>query len=146
MAVADCDTPRQFYASTGKVNDCPDWDYSGSLQQPTRHLTRSPEVKFKDPVAVPCRRLDTWWHREIVEMGLLPIDFIWADVQGGQRGLIAGGTLALAITRWLYIEVHQEPLYDEEPTQDELVALLPGFEPLAMYEQENILFKNRHFP
>ncbi len=145
-AVADVDGVKQFYASTGEVNDCPDWDYSGSLQQPTRHLTRSPEVKFKEPVQVDCTRLDTWLDRRVIGYSLEYIDFIWADVQGGQRGLIAGGRLALALTRWLYIECHVEPLYDQEPKQDELVALLPGFEPLAVYEQDSILFKNRHFP
>lgn len=144
-AITDTDESQPFYASTGKVNECRDWDYSGSLRVPTVHLTRSPEVDFRPPEPVECRRLDSWLH-ELAEWeeGIRVIDFAWIDVQGGQRGLIAGGRLALALTRWLYIEVHQEPLYDGEPTQDELVALLPGFEPVALYEQENILFRNRH--
>jgi FkbM family methyltransferase len=142
-AVGDRDGPVPFHPSTGKGGGRDDWDLSGSLQRPTGHLARSPEIQFKDPINVQCIRLDTWTSRTRIGP---PLDFIWADVQGGQRGLIAGGRLALAVTRWLYIECHTEPLYDQEPTQEELVALLPGFERTAIFEQDNILFKNRHFP
>lgn len=145
MAVTDSDQPKQFYASTGQVNEHPDWDYSGSLRQPIGHLKYSPEIGFKDPVPVPCIRLDSWLEEEVVENGLQPIDFIWADVQGGQRGLIAGGRCALAMTRWLYIECHHEALYDGEPSPAQLIELLSGFEPMAIYSLDNILFRNRHF-
>jgi len=143
-AVADVDGNKPFYASTGKAGSRDDWDYSGSLQKPTGHLTRSPEIKFKEPVLVPCVRLDTWRRQKRRRLGLDTIDFIWADIQGGQRDFIAGGRLTLAVTRYLYIECHPTPLYDGEPTRDELIALLPGFEPLGVYGNENILFKNRH--
>lgn len=151
-AVADSDERLPFYASTGPAGDRADWDFSGSLREPTGHYQRSPEIGFKDPELVPCCRLDTWLAEEPwIRTAQWPshpvtIDFIWADVQGGQRGLIAGGHRALSITRYLYIECHSEPLYDGEPTHDELIDELNGtvsFEPLAVYANDNILFRNR---
>lgn len=144
-AVTDRDEPQLFYPSTGRVNECPDWDYSGSLQKPTEHLKHSPEVKFKEPGPVSCCRLDTWLHREVLKEGFRLIDFIWADVQGGQRGLIAGARGALVITQYLYIECHYRSLYEGEPSQGQLIELLPGFLPLGTYGRDNMLFRNRHF-
>jgi FkbM family methyltransferase len=142
-AVSDVDGTALFYASTGKAGDRDDWDFSGSLNTPTGHLSRSPEIGFKEPAAVACRRLDSWLESRSY-LRLPPvIDFIWADVQGAQRKVIAGAQKTLARTRFLYIECHETPCYEDEPTADELIALLPGFDPLATYERENILFQNR---
>ncbi len=137
--VADVDGEKPFWQSTGKAGHMDDWDYSGGCSEPTGHYKRSPEIAFKPPVMLPSIRLDTWYGRKIDL-----IDFIWADVQGGQRALIAGGQEALNGTRYLYIECHHPfPLYEGEPSRDELIDLLPGFEPLAIYAQDNILFKSR---
>lgn len=145
-AVAESDGETAFYASTGEVGEHEDWDFSGSLQRATGHLLHSPEIKFKDPVTIQCMRLDTWLTDfNVGAWSITGPDFIWADVQGGQRRLIAGGRTTLALTRYLYLECHHEPLYENEPTQDELIAMLPGFEPLAIYELDNILFRNRHW-
>lgn len=139
-AIADVDGEHQFYASTGKAGRMEDWDYSGSLCEPTGHYTRSPEIKFKNPILVPCMRLDTWYQNE---KRLKSLDFIWADVQGSQRLLIAGGKQTLCHTKWLYIESHDPPAYAGEPTQEELIVeLAEWFEPVDFYA-ENILFKNR---
>lgn len=140
-AVAEIDGTKPFYASTGKAGHMEDWDYSGSLHEPTGHYERSPEIGFKEPELVRCVRLDTWFKlKSTVEI----IDFCWCDIQGAQVEFIAGGKMALAVTRFLYIEAHSTPLYDGEPTQQELIAMLPGFEPLGIYEGDNILFRNRH--
>jgi hypothetical protein len=73
------------------------------------------------------------------------IDFIWADLQGGQVFFIAGARMALSVTRYLYIECHEQPLYADEPTQDELITMLrPEFTPLGIYERNNILFQNKY--
>lgn len=129
---------HNFYRSTGKAGHMEDWDYSGSPSKPTGHLKRSPEIKFMQPVAMPSRRLDSWWEYKRQD-----IDFIWADLQGSQVAFIEAGRNALAQTRYLYIECHTTPLYEDEPTQAELIKMLPGFEPLAIYEKDNILFRNR---
>ncbi len=143
VAIADVDGEHEFHASTGKAGHMEDWDYSGSLHKPTGHYERSPEIGFKEPISVPCIRLDTWlWNVGGNSPG--NIDFIWADVQGSQRDVIAGGQKTLAITRYLYIECHHPiPLYEGEPSREELIALLPDFEPIGIYAQDNILFKNR---
>ena len=141
QVVADINGLKQFYASTGKAGHMDDWDYSGSLQRPTGHLAHSPEIRFKEPVPVVCVRLDTWHRLNLHERA---IDFAWIDIQGSQRAFIAGAQKTLPFIRYLYIEAHHEPMYDGEPTQEELIALLPGFEPLAVYELDNILFQHRH--
>ncbi len=140
-ALGNVDGLSPFYASTGKVGRHGDYDCSGSPCKPTGHLDEHPSVKFKPSEPLPFMRLDTWGLDNTLSG---PIDFAWVDCQGSQRGFIAGGRLTLAITRYLYIEVHHNPMYEGEPTQDELIALLPGFEPLATYARDNILFKNRH--
>ena len=38
----------------------------------------------------------------------------------------------------------QTPLYEEEPTQQDLISMLPGFDVLGRYEGYNFLFRNRH--
>ena len=143
FAVSNEDEHQDFHASTGKAGRLSDWDLSGSLCKPTGHLTRSPEIGFKPPTRVACMRLDTWYN--IATMYLpVGIDFIWADVQGSQRKVIAGGNRALAATRWLYMEAHDPVAYAGEPTQEELIDELSGiFDPVAIYARENILFKNR---
>lgn len=146
-AVADVDGPKLFHPSTGRAGGRDDWDFSGSLHAPTGHLARSPDIAFKPPVSVPCIRLDSWLAPN--QHDDAAIDFIWADVQGGQRDLIAGGRRALAMTRYLYIECHSTPLYDGEPTQADLINELNGaigFDPVAVYDNENILFQNRTLP
>ncbi len=141
-AVANSDDTLDFYASTGKAGHRDDWDFSGSLCEPTGHLTRSPEIKFKPPKAVMCCRLDTVWNNSDCWRG--NVDFIWADVQGSQRMVIEGGRVVLSHTRYLYIESHNPVAYAGEPTQDELIELLAEwFEPVAVYARENILFKKR---
>lgn len=137
IAIGQVDGPVQFFASTGQIGEYADWDSSGSIRRPTGHLTRSPEVRFKEPVWVPCHRLDSW---AATNLGLSPVDFIWADVQGAQRDLIEGGRQTLGVTRWLYIECHEESLYHEEPSHKQLRELLPGFRLVTVYDTDNLLF------
>ena len=147
-AVAHLDGEHVFYPSGGKAGHMDDWDYSGSLNTPTGHLERSPEIKFKEPVTVKCRSLDSWLdsvYGQPLEDEDRDLDFIWADVQGSQRDVIAGGQKTLKITRFLYIECHHpSPLYEGEPSREELIALLPDFEPMGIYATDNILFKHRN--
>jgi len=139
MAVAAHNGECDWYASGGQVRGR-EWDYSSSLHPPTGHLSRFPEIQFSAAGKVPCTTLDSWLQSLGRPLDL--IDFIWADVQGAQRDLIAGGQETLARTRYLYIEVHREPLYESEVSEDELLALLPDFQPVGQYA-ENILLKNQ---
>lgn len=127
----------------------PEWDKSSSICQPTRHLVRSPEITFPDDEAhrqsVVTLTLDTWWgmwredHPECDS-----IDLIWCDPQGAQAKIIRGGRFALEATRWLYIEYYESPLYSGEPTLGEMQLMLPEWELVATYENENALFRNKN--
>jgi len=143
-AVADVDGSRMFHASTGRAGYREDWDFSGSLSQPTGHYQRSPEIKFKDPIDVPCIRLDTWYDTRYGDTSNTVIDFVWADVQGSQLFVIEGAQETFKKVRYLYIESHSTPLYADEPTQEELIKkLAPWFCPIGIYARENILFEQR---
>jgi len=143
VAASYIDGECLFYPSTGKVGQHDDWDFSGSLNMPTGHYSYSPEISFKRPVSVNCIRLDTWYRAVYPEECL--IDFIWADVQGAQMKLVCGAYWTFHKTRYLYIECHERPLYEEEPSQADLVAVMRclGYEPVGVYDLNNILFVNR---
>lgn len=144
--VTDVDGTKDFWPSGGKAGHLDDWFLSGSYSKPTRHKERSPEIEFPDePMPMPSVRLDTWLDEIDPDRNVKVVDFVWADLQGGQVFFIAGARMALSITRYFYIEVHETPLYADEPTQEELIIMLrPEFEPLAIYDGDNILFKNRY--
>ena len=139
-AIADTDGEADFYASTGKAGKRDDWDFSGSLNKPTGHYQRSPDIKFKEPQLVRTTQLDTWWE----SMAIFGIDFIWADIQGAQLRMLRGAHLALRVTKYLYLECHQQSLYRDEPSQETLIDVMYcfGFEPVAVYGKDNILFEN----
>ena len=69
------------------------------------------------------------------------IDLMWVDVQGAQRKVLAGAPNTLQQTRYLYIECHPTPMYDDEPTFAELCGLLPGFAVVKRWEAD-VLFRN----
>lgn len=142
-----------FYGSSGRppdtsrkagAPDCcwlPEWDLSGSLCTPTGHLKRCPWVIFPEDrvYEVEVITLDDWlyFHGEI-----LRIDFIWMDVQGAEALVLQGATRALEITRFLYTEFSDTPLYEGQVCLKELQEVLPDFESLGVYG-ENILLENK---
>lgn len=120
------------------------WSASSSLAKPTGHLKLFPDVKFNETLVVESTTLDQWykWH--------LPgyiIDFIWADVNGGELNLVLGAKDTLTITKYLYIEFAAHPLYEGQSTKEELLAALPDFELLGIYNYKgnfgNLLLKNK---
>lgn len=106
---------------------------SSSIQRPTAHLEHHPHVTFPETAEVQVCALDD------VIPSQVDIDLIWCDVQGAQRAVIAGGQKTLARTRYLYIEVHGTPMYDGEPTPEELLELLPDWEVVGVYAAEVLL-------
>jgi FkbM family methyltransferase len=131
-----------FHASGGKIDGseavcADDWDYSGSICQPTGHLRRDPRINFDRKIQVEAVSLD-----EALDQYQLPrVDFIWADLQGAEARMILGGQRTLAKTRFLYLEYYDTPLYDRQADLKALVSFLPDFELLGIYG-ENALFKN----
>ena len=113
------------------------WDQSGSLRTPKTHATKWPWCTFPRTIKVEVRTLDTWSAKH--EPG--PIDFIWADVQGAEGDLVAGGRDTLARTKPVYTECFDDELYEGAPTRVALLDMLPGFEVVKLYESD-ILLRN----
>jgi FkbM family methyltransferase len=114
------------------------WDLSGSLRKPKEHVEVHPWVVFKEPITVETKRLDSWAE----ENGIGEIDLIWADVQGAEGDLIAGGKRTLEQTRYIYTEYNDHELYEGQMNLQGLLRLLPGFKLLHDYGND-VLLKNR---
>ena len=123
LALGNLDGPVQWYTSSNN-------HMSSSMRRPTEHLKRYPNIKFGEPTTVQCAKLDNF--NDI-------FDFAWIDCQGAQRDVIAGGRRTLDATKYIYIEIHNYPLYDGETTFAELCSLLPKHTMIAKYG-ENVLF------
>lgn len=145
IAIGAADGAAEFHVSSGAPTHMPPeqqaqyaegWDQSGSLRAPKTHTAAWPWVKFETTITVPVRRLDSW-AREIGLDG--PVDLIWADMQGAEGDLIAGGAATLAMTRYLYTEYSNDEWYEGQPTLAQLLDRLPNFRALRRYEMEVLL-------
>jgi FkbM family methyltransferase len=116
-----------------------EWTYSSSLKQPKNHLQRYP-VTFGDTVEVETVRLDSYCERH----GLGAIDFIWADIQGAEGEMVRGGLATLQRTHYVYTEYSDDEMYGGQATLDELLALLPQFSVLELWE-DDVLLVNRQW-
>lgn len=95
---------------------------SSSTHQPTGHLEHFKWCTFDESVEVPAITLDK------LAVDIPVIDLLWADLQGAERDMIAGGTEALKRVRFLMIEAESVELYEGQALKPELLALLPDFE------------------
>jgi len=132
----------KFFPSGGKIpgSTAPcadDWDYSGSTRRPTGHLIRDSRITFDREIEVEARTLD-----ELATRFRGCIDFIHADLQGGEASMILGGQQTLQRTRWMYLETHKQELYERQADLRGLLSFLPDWDLVATYS-ENSLFKNR---
>jgi len=148
VAVSNSDGTAEFHASSGTnpVTDgreqCEEgWDLSGSLRKPKLHIDAHPWCTFDQTITVKTMKLDTW----VKETGVSVIDLIWADVQGAEADLIAGGKEALKNTRYFYTEYNNEELYEGQMNLKRLLNLLPDFKLLHNYGND-VLLKNKRFP
>ncbi len=84
-------------------------------------------------------RLDSF----AAERKLRVIDFIWADVQGAEEQLVAGGQEALARTRYLYTEFNDQQLYEGQVGLNEILKRMPGtWEVAERFGGEDVLLRN----
>lgn len=134
-ACSDADGHAELWLSDGQLPTSPGRNHTGSssLQRPTAHLTIHPWCKFERRAVVRTVRLD-----RILPSAVCP-DLIWADVQGAQRKFLAGAMDVLARAHWLYIECHSVPCYQDEPTYDELCALLPDWTVIHRWTNDVLL-------
>jgi 2-O-methyltransferase len=114
------------------------WDYSGSIRAPKNATALYPWLKFESKIRVPVRSLDSWAS----ERGIKKIDFIWADMQGAEGDLVAGGRETLARTRYLYTEYSDQEEYEGQPTLPQLATMLPNFSILQRYRGD-VFFENK---
>jgi len=152
MAIADVDGKALFHGSSGQPPNAgknashycflSEWDLSGSLYEPSRHLTYSPWCTFPEDriCEVSVTRLDTWKesHPEISR-----IDFIWCDVQGAEASLILGARKLLSVTQFFYTEFYNDPLYSGQVPLHVLQVMMQenGFLLTGTYN-DNALFRN----
>lgn len=147
-AICDLDGSHEFHPSSGTPPtgfpdpECKSWTYSGSLNEPTGHLSQK-WCKFDEdgPIIVPTIRFDSW-YRQTPAVNI--IDFVWCDIQGAEHQMIIGGKAALAHTRYLYTEFADEEQYATQKPLAELVRMMPDFELLAIYGGDNALLRNRN--
>jgi 2-O-methyltransferase len=148
LAIADRDGVTEFYVSSGvppheqksTAQATPDWDLSGSIRKPKKHLAYYPWCQFDKKIDVKTKTLDSWAQDE----GVTVIDLIWADVQGAEVDLIAGGKKTLRNTRYFYTEYSNTELYEGQINLKQLLALLPDFHVVRRYEKD-VLLKNGRF-
>jgi 2-O-methyltransferase len=144
LAISDRDGQAEFHASGGLPDPAlaerfPEgWHQSGSLRRPRAHLEEFPWCTFDRTFAVEVRRLDRWSEEE----GVDAIDLIWADVQGAEGDLIAGGRRTLARTRFFYTEYDNREMYEGQISLEKLLSLLPDFEVVHRYRWD-VLLRNR---
>lgn len=117
------DGNMQFYQSDGHP---PQHDRnntaSSSLYKPTGHLKKWDWVKFRPPIRVKTRSLDSFCK----EKNINNIDFIWCDIQGGEYDMILGAQNILKSTKYLYTEYSNTELYEGQKNMNDLLAILPG--------------------
>ncbi len=111
-------------------------DASGSIRKPTGVIERFPEIKFNAEITVPTRTLDSW----CAEAGIDHVDFIWADVQGAEADLIAGGRATLDKTRYFYTEYGKHVLYEGKLDCDQIAELLPNHRVVKRWRHD-VLFE-----
>lgn len=146
-AIGDIDGESMMHLSTGaplkRDPNLPSnlWTYSSSLKKPVEHLKQFPWVKFGAQAKVKVMRLDTF----VQARGIERIDFLWADVQGAEDQMIAGGQRALARTRYLYTEYADRELYQGQIPLSEILKRLPGEWEVLGHFPEDVLLRNTAF-
>ena len=126
-AVSDHDGFGMFHLFRAVLAEAPSWvqeaEYSGSSS-----LKRfggeniHPWLKFDRTVTVPTVMLDTFVRQHVVER----VDLVWADVQGAEDLVTAGGLAALSITSFLYTECTEAREYAGQIGLEEMLERLPG--------------------
>lgn len=134
-AIADYDGQATLHLCN---NTCGQELASSSIHKPTQHLELFPWCTFEEQVVVPCHTLDTLFVRE----RLGHIDLLWVDVQGAEADMIRGGSLALAATKYLFMEAETKLLYEGQVLREDLLTMLSTWEVVQEYKW-NLLLRNK---
>jgi 2-O-methyltransferase len=144
-AIGDVDNEEiEFYMSGGlppglspeKVAEFPlGWDMSGSLLPPKSHVERWPGITFDKKIKVPVRTLDSWSK----ENDIRNVDLIWADTQGAEGKIVAGGLDTLSRTRFFYTEYSNDEWYEGQATLRVLMNMLEKFKVICRFPTDVLL-------
>lgn len=123
-AVGDIKGSAKLWVSAGAgVHDGKHQAYYGSssLNKPAKVLDECDGISFNEEIDVEVMTLDDIMREE----SLTRVDFIWADIQGAERKMIAGGArLCLPRTRYLYTEYSKGGLYEGDSTLQQILDAL----------------------
>lgn len=117
------------------------WSVSSSLLEPKEHAKHWPFVTFNNRVRVPVRTLASI----CAERGITGFDFIWADIQGAERRMVAGAPEIIANTRYLFLEAEEHEMYAGQWTRAEMLADTKDWDLIGAWDHDCLL-KNRRFP
>jgi len=81
-------------------------------------------LKCQGDVEVQCWRLDDFCAKNNIDH----IDFLWMDVQGGERLVFDGGPVMLPKTKLIWTEYDGGTLYKDSSTIKDVLARFPGWE------------------
>lgn len=145
-AISDRDGTAPFYLSSGnpahaRGRALGEWTCSSSLKAPREHLEVFPWCRFDAQTDVPTLKLDSAADR----LSLSEIDFIWADVQGAEDLMLAGGQQALARTRYLFTEFSDRPMYEGQIGLEQIIDRLPGTWKVVRRYAGDALLRNTAF-
>lgn len=112
--------------------------FCGSLLKPREDAFS--QMSFDETVEVRCYTLDEIFEQQ----NLSHIDLLWVDIQGAEREMILGGQLALSKTRYLFIEVVDEPEYAGQATGSELLSLLNDWSIIGDFEGDMLLRNEKY--
>ena len=147
IALSNIDGETDFYVSSGKwpgTENSPDeWDMSSSIRKPTGHKEQYPWCKFDSVVKVKSMRLDTYCKTKGKD--LVPVDFVWMDVQGAELDVIEGGNDTFENSvHYLYTEYSNIELYEGQPTRNQILKALPGYRVVQDFGND-ILLENTNW-
>jgi FkbM family methyltransferase len=120
-------------------------DGSSSLLRPSGHIRIHPRVTFAASLRVPCVSLDDWARQS----GIAKVDFLWLDLQGLERDVLAASTLVLPTVDAIYSEVSLTEMYEGSCLYPDYRLWLEGqgfavvAEDLRWVDMGNVLFARR---
>jgi FkbM family methyltransferase len=118
------------------------WTASSSIRKPREHLVHFPHVQFGDAIKVAVIDLDSFCESVNVDR----IDFLWADVQGAERDVVAGGERILRRTKFMFLERSEHELYEGQWLTDDMLHDLEGdWGVVAMFPNDVLLYNKRIF-
>lgn len=141
-AIGDRDGTTTFHQSSGtRPGQSAESDHSGSILEPI--VEKQPEwLRFESKITVPIRCLDD----VLPELGITgTIDLLWADVQGAELAMLAGGANTLRNTRFAYLEWGVVEQYRGQPSLAALSAALSAFE-VEELMRHDVLYRNKSIP